>query len=306
MWLSRCLLLGPLLFMETKGFTTFLLTPKTSKDVYRNSGSALYGALNRRNKQADLMKKMQEAKKQREMKEHDSEGQGPSANTQGSVKGRLSDAEIKKQNDLKRFQELLDSEAATVNYDISGSNYKTQQQEEEEIEAGYRGIDRIFEGDPAPVEAFQDLVHFATGNALGKNGASRIVPWLNKSATKQGDILIVITDPREKSSELRSVMKNISKFISADILSRLIVINADTAAENRRFLNKNQIENIPVYCDEKREWMREYTVLGEKRWAMCLMILKNGRVERLVRELDMELATEVIKTSVASLKMENS
>jgi hypothetical protein len=71
-------------------------------------------------------------------------------------------------------------------------------------------------------------------------------------------------------------------------------------------LSKNQIENITVYCDEKREWMREYTVLGEKRWAMCLMILKDGRVERLVRELDVELAIEVIKTSVASLKMENS
>jgi hypothetical protein len=292
--------------MESKGFTPFILTPQVSTDIYRHSDTALFGALNRRNKQADLMKKMQEAKKQREMKENKNEGHGPDNATQGKNKGWLSDAEMKKQNDLKRFQELLDSESATVNYDISGSNYKTQQQEEEEIEAGYKGVDRIFEGDPAPVEAFQDLIHFATGNALGKNGASRIVPWLNKSVTKQGDVLIVITDPREKSSELRSVMKNISKFIPADILSRLIVINADTAAENRRYLSKNQIENITVYCDEKREWMREYTVLGEKRWAMCLMILKDGRVERLVRELDVELAIEVIKTSVASLKMENS
>lgn len=306
MWISICLLLSCFLLMESNGFTPFVVTRQVSKDVQMRSDTALFGALNRRNKQADLMKKMQEAKKQREMKENEDEIQVQSANTQGKAKGSLSAAEIKKQNDLKRFQELLDSESATVNYDINGSNYKTQQQEEEEMDAGYRGVDRIFEGDPAPVEAFQDLVHFATGNALGKNGVSRIVPWLNKSASRQGDMLVVITDPREKSSELRSVIKNISKLIPADILSRLIVINADTAAENRRFLSKNQIDNITVYCDEKREWMREYTVLGEKRWAMNLMILKNGRVERLVRELDVELATDVIKASIASIKMENS
>ena len=301
LWFSRCLLLT-LLLVQSKGFTQNSLSKKDCV----HSPTCLFGALNRRNKQAELMKKMQEAKQQRErMENEENNEEKKSARSRNKVKGRLSDDEIKKQNDLKRFQELLDSELATVNYDITGSNYKTQQQEEEEIEAGFKGVDRIFEGDPAPVEVFQDLVHFATGNALGKNGASRIVPWLNKSATKQGDFLVVITDPREKSTELHSVLKSVSKHIPADILSHLIVINADTAAENRRFLTKNQIDNITIYCDEKREWMREYTVLGEKRWTMCLMILKEGRVEKLVRDLDVELATQVINSSITSLNADN-
>lgn len=293
------------LLVKCTGFSPCHQSQQSCRNVSRLTATTLFGALNRKNKQADLLKKMEEAKRQREMKETEEEGHETMAKSPDKVKGRISDEEIKKQNDLKRFQELLDSESSTVNYDIAGSNYKTQQQEEEEMEAGFRGVDRIFEGDPAPVEVFENLVNFSTGNALGKNGASRIVPWLNKSVTKQGDFLIVITDPRETSSELRSTMKTISKFLPNDMLSRLIVINADTAAENRRFLSKNQIQNISIYCDEKREWMREYTVLGEKRWAMCLMVLKDGRVEKLVRELDVELAPDVIMTCVNSLKMEN-
>jgi len=97
-------------------------------------------------------------------------------------------------------------------------------------------------------------------------------------------------------------LKSISKLLPADICSKMIIINADTPAENRRFLKKNEIDNLNIYCDEKREWMREYTVLGDKRWAMNLLVLQEGRVERLVREVDVELVTQVIKSSVTSLK----
>ncbi|GFH46570.1 hypothetical protein CTEN210_03044 [Chaetoceros tenuissimus] len=282
----------------------FVPMNQSSLNILKNepSSTSLYGAFNRRNKQADLMKKMQEAKKQRELNEGGEVAAAIVEEEKSKANKRLSDEEMKTQNDLKRFQELLDSESATVNYDIGGSNYKTKQQEEEEIDAGARGADRMFEGDPAPTDVFEDLVNFTTGNALGKNGASRVVPWLNKSSAKQKDCLVVLTDPREKSSELRSSLKSISKLLPADIRSKMIIINADTPAENRRFLKKNEIDNLNIYCDEKREWMREYTVLGDKRWAMNLLVLQEGRVERLVREVDVELVTQVIKSSVTSLK----
>ncbi len=69
---------------------------------------------------------MADAKKQRQV------DSGEVVPVTTEVKGKLSDEEMKTQNDLKRFQELLDSEGATVNYNIGGDNYKTQQQEEEE------------------------------------------------------------------------------------------------------------------------------------------------------------------------------
>jgi len=275
----------------------------TSQIVNKSCGctsTTLFGAFNKGNKQAALMKKMADAKKQREIDSGEAVPEPTEA--KDKAQDKLSDEEMKKQNDLKRFQELLDSEAATVNYNIGGGNYQTQQQEEEDLDAGQKGADRLFEGDPAPVEPFEDLLNFTTGNALCKKGASKVVPWLDKSLSKQSDFLIVVTDPREKSSELRSALKNMSMLLTPDILSRLIVINADSPGETRRFLKKNDIDNINVYCDEKREWMRQYTVLGENRWAMCSMVLKDGRVEKLVRELDVELATQVIKSFVKSMK----
>eukprot|EP00553_Chaetoceros_curvisetus_P003224 CAMPEP_0204618154 /NCGR_PEP_ID=MMETSP0717-20131115/4894_1 /ASSEMBLY_ACC=CAM_ASM_000666 /TAXON_ID=230516 /ORGANISM="Chaetoceros curvisetus" /LENGTH=243 /DNA_ID=CAMNT_0051631835 /DNA_START=295 /DNA_END=1026 /DNA_ORIENTATION=- len=239
---------------------------------------------------------MEEAKRQREKEEM---GNDEVVNESQKSEKFIDDDEMKKINDMKRFDELLNSESVTINYDIDGGNYKTQQQEEEEMNAGARGVDRIFEGDPAPTEPFEDLINMVTGNALGTNGKQRVVPWLNKSSAKQKDYLVIISDPRAKSTELRSTMSRMSKGLPADVLSRLVVINADTPAENRRFLKKNNIENIHVLCDEKREWMREYTVLGEQRWAMCMIVVQEERVKNLVRELDVELATQVIKTAVA-------
>lgn len=268
-----------------------------SDQINSMSSTSLYGAFNKGNKQAELMKKMADAKKQREI-----EASGDVAPiVQPSEDKKLSDAEVKKMNDMKRFEQLLGSESTTMNYDIDGNNYKTQQQEEEELDATSRGVNRMFEGDPAPSEPFEDLVNMVTGNAMGENGAKRIVPWLKTSSAKQKDYLIVITDPRAKSSELRSTLIRISKGLPADVLSKLVVINADTPAENRRYLKKNGIDNVHMLCDEKREWMREYTVLGENRWSMCLLVLQEKRVEKLVREVDVELVTKVIKAATQKL-----
>ena len=83
------------------------------------------------------MRKMQEAKRQREMAEIGSDDDDYAKGT--NVKTiKKSDAEIKKENDMKRFEQLLNSESATINYGIDGNsmNYMTKKQEEEEMDAG--------------------------------------------------------------------------------------------------------------------------------------------------------------------------
>lgn len=164
-----------------------------------------------------------------------------------------------------------------------------------------KGVDRIFEGDPAKEDPFHDLVMIANENALGENGAKRLLPWLNKNSAKQTNFLVIISDPRPKSTELRTAMKSMEK-LPSNILSQTIVINADTPAENRRFLKKQGLSSINIYCDEKREWMREYTALGAKRWAMCMFIVAEGRVQRIVREMDVDTVGSVIQNAVKSLK----
>lgn len=264
-----------------------------------DSPTQLYGAFDKRNKQLDLAKKMAEAKRQKEAREKGLDTTAALVDDKKEDNQRMSDEEMKVINDRKRFEELLNSEAATVNYSIGNGNYKTSSQEEEEINAYHRGVDRIMEGDPAKEAPFYDIVNIHTGNALGKDGASRMLPWLN---TNQKDYLVIITDPREKSPDLRSTIKGISASFPPNELSKLIVINADTPSENKRYLKKNDISNVNIYCDEKREWMREYTVLGENRWSMSVLILADKRVERLVRDVDLELAVPTIQNAIQSLK----
>lgn len=137
------------------------------------------------------MSKMAAAKKQRQQSDGTNEPEEEPDLSPGK-KRILSDLEMKKQNDMKRFEQLLDAEASTVNYKIGGGNYKTKSQEDEEVDAGVKGVDRLFEGDPAPTEPFENLINFVTGKPLGKNGASRILPWLHTSVAKQDEILVVV------------------------------------------------------------------------------------------------------------------
>lgn len=86
------------------------------------------------------------------------------------------------------------------------------------------GIDRLFEGDNAPLDPLEDLLIPQSGNALGKAGADRLLA---------NDFLVILTDPRAKSSELRLTIPSLTS-LPKDLLAKLIVVNADSPAENRR------------------------------------------------------------------------
>jgi hypothetical protein len=123
------------------------------------------------------------------------------------------------------------------------------------------GVNRIFEGDPAPTECFQELVSIRSENAIGTKTASELIPWQRKNPHRHDDYLIVFCDPRFQSVELRATVKGFVTELSSDILKRLVIINADSPAENRRWLKKDGLDDkIEVYSDEKMEFMRAYTV----------------------------------------------
>ena len=131
-----------------------------------------------------------------------------------------------------------------------------------------RGVTRLYEGDPAPTTPFAELLDVETGEAIGKGGMMRLVPWEGSRSTSTADYLVVITDPRPKSVELRTGMKRLVGAMKADILKKCVIINADTPSENRRFVKKNFEDSnkteLKIFSDENLEWMREYTALGEK------------------------------------------
>ena len=60
-----------------------------------------------------------------------------------------------------------------------------------------------------------------------------MVPWLQKNeAHHHGKYLIVLMDPRMKSPELQETVKNLCANLPDNLKERLIVINADSPAEN--------------------------------------------------------------------------
>jgi hypothetical protein len=164
------------------------------------------------------------------------------------------------------------------------------------------GVERLFEGDPAPSDCFQELVNIRTENAIGATGAQRLVPWLGKNPDRHTDYLIVLSDPRPQSTELRQICQQLLGDLPMDIRSKLIIVNADSPAENRRWFKKEKLDGqLEVYSDEKMEWMRAYTALGEKRWSITMFIIANEQVQKLAREVDVYAACRVVQNAAKSM-----
>ena len=249
------------------------------------------GKSNSRNKQADLLRKMEMAKQQH----HPADEVVPEGDKQIL---KLTDKQIEEQNDQLRFKELLKQSATKDLKGYSSDGYLNAQQEKEEMLAQRAGADRIVEGDPAPVECFAELVSIKTEAPIGLDAAERLVPWTGKTSHKH-DFLVCFADPRPKSPELRKTMKKLLTDLPPDELKRLIIINSDSPAENRRWLKRNGLwDKLQVYSDEKMEWMQAYTALGEKRWSMSMFLIADELVQKLAREVDVDRASRTILNAV--------
>ena len=145
---------------------------------------------------------------------------------------------------------------------------------------------------------FEELVSIKSENAIGGSTVKRLIPWLRNN--NKSDYIVVVSDPREKSPEFLNTVKILSSETPKDIFSKVLFINADTPAQNRRFLKKNGIldSNIRLFSDEKRNWMQTYTALGENRWSMTLFILADQKIQKLVREFSQISASDVVKSAV--------
>ena len=190
------------------------------------------------------------------------------------------------------------------------------------------------------------MVSIKTENAIGLPGKQRLVPWLRKNVARQQDYTVLLTDPRMQSLELRETIKVLMSELTNDIKSRLIVINADSPAENRRWLKKvglfnsisddsitkpsltspallqqsqsltsiqkqqspplaqPQTHSLEVYSDEKMEFMRTYTALGDQRWTMTVYIIATERIQKLVRNVDQYTASRTIQNAIQAYKDE--
>jgi len=272
----------------------FLHQQRNRCDARSNVGSnvgstSLFMGKKLRNRQAELQRKMMLAKQQRVKRE----------NT------RLTDEELKEINDRKRFDELLNSDSATIRAaaaDDGGSwtaDYLTSAQEEEVIDAQLsrqkkrRGaVERLFEGDPVRPKAFEELVSIKSESAIGEPGASRLF--------RNSPFIAVVCDPRGQSPEFRAAVAALSSDLTKDVFSKIVFVNADSPAENRRLLKKMKLadSSIRLFSDEKREWMQAYTALAKDRWTMTLFVLDEERIQRIVRDFTQYSAADVLTNAM--------
>lgn len=248
-----------------------------------------------RNKQADLRRKMELAKQQKE--EVTSSGGGQ------AKEKPLTDEEIRERNDRLRFEELLKKEGATMLNDYSSQEgYLNKNQEEDEIIAYKKGADRLFENDPAPTECFERLIDVTTEKSLAKKGSQHLVPWLT-AGLDEHDYRVIICDPRPQSLEFHQAITDLNAALPNDIKDRLYYINADTPAENRRWMKKKNIEKLQLFCDtESKDWMRTYTALGDKRWSMTMFVIAQGKVMKIARDLDIYNISRTVVNAIKSMK----
>lgn len=276
--------------------TTSIITPSSSSTTLHLKKGGKFG------KQKDLAAKMEAAKRQRQQATTTApEDIRRDEDTEPS----LSPEETKLRNDRKRFESLLESSITSHRND----DYLTSAQEEENAEASYRGVARLYEGDPAPSSPFAELRSITNGESVGRSGVLRYVPWENPSKSSE-DYIVVLSDPRPKSVELRSAVRNLltnnslDDAVSNEVLERMIVINPDSPGENRKHLKKypaDRADKLTILIDEDLEWMREYTALGEKRFGMTLFVLSGGVCRRIAREVDGDLICGVVRNAVRGL-----
>ena len=107
---------------------TCAFVPVTRPNMLQASTTttSLHMAKKMKNKQADMLKKMADAKKQT------AGGEIPVDESGTAI---LSAQEIKEQNDRLRFQELLNTQGSSVFSDYSSDGYLNRKQEEEEMTA---------------------------------------------------------------------------------------------------------------------------------------------------------------------------
>jgi hypothetical protein len=107
---------------------TYAFVPVNRPTMFQASKptTSLQMAKKLKNKQAEMAKKMADAKKQTT---------GCETPEDASGKAILSDQEVKEQNDRLRFEELLKTQSSSVLNDFSSDGYLNAKQEEEEIMA---------------------------------------------------------------------------------------------------------------------------------------------------------------------------
>jgi hypothetical protein len=187
------------------------------------------------NKQAELARKLELAKKQQR------EGVDDESNPVDEMKEQMEHerfefAQLLAKNiqaPIQREKTFTKSEIPSIPSNRPKAKSKSVKQRkkhsiEEENPVELSEKQPLKEGDVAKRRHFEPLVSVATKQPMGPMAAAQLVPWVPPYLSTY---MIVLADPRKQSPELRSVLQILASNIAPNVLSQVVAISADLPEE---------------------------------------------------------------------------
>lgn len=213
--------------------------------------------LNRaRNKQAEMIKKMQLAKQQQNKDESstsstsESDEEHPAIVEQDQEEDneRMLFAEllaknlppVTKEQPLKRYESSkplvgtnknMTSNKPKVKAKDAKRKKKARQKNGDQVQQEEDEHVPLQQGDIAKRRLFESLVELSTDQKLGPAQAAQLVPWVPPFLSSY---LVVVADPRRQSGDLRQALQYLTSNLPPEVLSQTIVISADSNDETER------------------------------------------------------------------------
>eukprot|EP00546_Thalassionema_frauenfeldii_P008799 CAMPEP_0178909016 /NCGR_PEP_ID=MMETSP0786-20121207/8253_1 /TAXON_ID=186022 /ORGANISM="Thalassionema frauenfeldii, Strain CCMP 1798" /LENGTH=274 /DNA_ID=CAMNT_0020581001 /DNA_START=261 /DNA_END=1085 /DNA_ORIENTATION=+ len=153
---------------------------------------------------------------------------------------------------------------------------------------------------------FESLIDIGTNKQLGNIGAAQLVPWVPPFLN---DCLIVFSDPRSNSGDLRQAITYISSAYSTldekekkMITNEVIFITADSAAEIQSWFKRSKLASPPfrIFSDPQLEWMSQYSDLdgneqGNNPWTISMITFDtDGEVCQRSQNVDTSHAKQLV------------
>ena len=146
---------------------------------------------------------------------------------------------------------------------------------------------------------FEDLVDVETAKPLGPIDAARLVPWVPPYLT---DCLVVFTDPRTNSGDLRQTLKYLTSTLedqdNEKYNQQVAFVCAESVQEMKSWLQRSNVESsLRIFSDPEMKFMTAYEVVGsdtDYRWSMSMLVFDtDGKKPKLFRDVDPSHASQM-------------
>jgi hypothetical protein len=309
------------------------------------SGSSLFmakGLGGAKNKQAELAKKMQASKRERDGNILDSsEESSREAESETEVsKERSEFAQLlaksppppaaKKEPQDTPHQDLFRTQKATpavstgpkvTSRDLKRKRKAAQAKENSPDQTEGTVVRRLQTlGSKAQRRDFELLIEVETSKPLGPMKAASLVPWVPPFLS---NYLVVLADPRRQSTDLYKSIQYLeaasatsssepsaSASAMAASLTTTICISADSVSEMMAWKKRNNISDtnsIRLLEDRDSQWMNTYHCIRDvDRWSLSVLVLdSNGIIRHHSREVDPSTVCHVVSQAIATIVEED-